>query len=318
MSKPHILRWLKKKRVAVLKGGWSRERAISLKTGKAVEDSLRRMRVRSHSIDVQEDIETVLKKKKIQFAILCLHGTFGEDGQVQSLLDRLKIQYTGSGAIASSLAMNKATSKVLFQEAGLKTAPWALLSKSHFLEDPIKSTKNVRTLLSRGPIFIKPVDQGSAIGISYVKKRKLLFPSLKKCFAVSDQALIEKYIKGRELTVGLLGRRALPLIEIRPEHDFYDYYSKYAKGGSRHLIPVSLPSSKVRHIQTLAKKAFRVLGCKGYGRVDFILDQRGVPMILEVNTIPGMTPTSLLPEAAKHVGISFDDLVLQICSFSMG
>ncbi|OVE78432.1 hypothetical protein BVX98_00280 [bacterium F11] len=313
----NILRWLGRRRVAVLKGGWSRERAISLKTGQAVEQAFRRLGVRFASIDVQGNIEEVLKKKNPHFAFLCLHGTFGEDGQVQNLLDRLKILYNGSGALASSLAMNKASSKALLQEIGVPTPPWVLVSKNWFLENSMQASKEARRLLAKGPVFIKPVDQGSAIGVTQVTRPHQLSQALTTCFSVSDQALVEGFIKGRELTVGILGSNPLPVVEIVPEHSFYDYHSKYAKGGSRHLVPAHLSVRSARLAQKLALKTFRGLGCSAYGRVDIMMRPNGQMMVLEMNTLPGLTKVSLLPDAARASGIPFDELVLRIVAHSV-
>lgn len=317
MTQSNALRWLKKHRVAVLKGGWSKERPISLKTGEAVESSLKNLGVRFSSLDVQPNIAEVLKKKKIQFCFICLHGPFGEDGRIQSLLDILRIPYTGSGAVASSLAMNKEISKVLFRESGVLTAPWVVIPKSQFEENPKAAMAPAQRLLSKTPVFIKPVDQGSAIGISKVTKKKDLFRALRSCFRTSEGALVEQFVPGRELTVGILGQQALPVVEILPVHSFYDYHSKYAKGGSRHIAPARIFPKAKKQVQKAALKAFAALGCTVVGRVDFIMRKNGQMMALEVNTIPGMTTVSLLPDAAKAAKISFDDLVCKIAMHSL-
>ena len=317
MNIRRVRAWLKTHRVAVLKGGWSSERAISLKTGEAVENALHRMKLPFTSIDVQPTIVDVLKKKKVQFCFICLHGSFGEDGQIQSLLDKLCILYTGSGAIASSLAMRKDSAKALFRLAGIPTPQGLTISKSLFNKEPHKTVQRIRSFFSRKPLFLKPVDHGSAIGAFPVNKKSDLKKALKYVFQFTQDALVEEFLSGREITVGILGSLALPVIEIIPEHEFYDYHSKYAAGGSRHVIPAPLSKQETEMAKELSKKAFIALGCEGYGRIDFIRTQKGKFFILEVNTIPGLTDTSLLPEAARAAGIEFEELILRLASLAL-
>ena len=309
--------WCKKHRIAVLKGGWSRERSISLKTGKAVEDAFKRLGIKVQSIDVQPNIADVLKKKKTQFAFICLHGTFGEDGRIQSLLDVMGIPYSGSNAVASSLAMNKGISKILFREAGVMIAPGVTIVKDDFQKSPQEAVLPAFRLFKKQPVFVKPVDQGSAIGISKVSHPRNLKKALKLCFKTSDAAMVESFVSGREFTVGILDGAALPVVEILPVHSFYDYHSKYAKGGSRHIVPAPISSRAAKVMQRAALKAFTSLGCSVYGRMDFIMRPNGQMVALEMNTIPGMTSVSLLPAAASSAGISFDQLVLRIVAISL-
>ncbi len=311
-NKNALVAWLKKRRVALLKGGWSSERLISLKTGAAVENSFKRLGVRFMSIDVKPRVAHALQRKKIQFCFNALHGPFGEDGRLQAILDTLKIPYTGSGAVASAVAMDKDLSKKLFVAAGVPTDLWMTLSKNQFKN----SLPSALKAFASKPVFVKPIDQGSAVGASRVDRPSELADALRASFQVSDRAMIERFAAGRELTVGILGSSALPVIEIRPQHEFYDFHSKYAPGGSRHLVPAPLPPSLAKKIQAVALHAFQSLGCEVYGRVDVILGKSGKLSVLEVNTIPGMTDTSLLPEAARARGISFDDLVLRIIDLS--
>lgn len=304
------LKWLKSHRVAVLKGGWSRERPISLKSGQAVERAFRRLGVRAISIDVKTNIMDVLKKKRVQFAFISLHGAFGEDGGVQAVLDVMKIPYNGSGPLASALAMDKNLSKVLFAKAGVPIPEGISVSKNDSLADATR-------LAARGPVFVKPFDQGSAIGASRVDKPAQLKKALAACFRVSSAALVEKFVPGREFTVGVLDGKALPVVEIIPKHAFYDFHSKYAAGGSRHVTPAPISAALTKRAQTLSLRAFKALGCSGYGRVDLLMKKTGQMVVLEVNTIPGMTDTSLLPDAARAIGISFDELVLKICAAAL-
>ncbi len=307
------LRQLKGKRVAVLKGGWSRERAVSLRTGAAVEAALRKLGVVVSGVDVKRDIFTRLSKIRVDLAFVALHGAFGEDGRVQAGLEVLKIPYTGSGPTASALAMDKAASKRLFEAARVPTPPWALVEKS----SPETGRARADKLLRSGPVFVKPYDQGSAIGANRADTPRALSKALAASFQLSSCALVEKFIAGKELTVGILGSKALPVIEIVPEHAFYDYHSKYAKGGSRHLVPAPISAAAARQAKSVSMAAYRALGCSAYGRVDVLMDRRGRMWVLEANTIPGMTSTSLLPDAARAAGIPFEELVLKIIEHSL-
>lgn len=307
------LRKLKGKRVAVLKGGWSRERSVSLRTGAAVESALRRVGVSALGIDVRRDIFTRLSRTPIDLAFIALHGTFGEDGRIQAGLEVLKIPYTGSGPTASALAMDKASSKRLFEAARVPTPAWTLVEKSQASDGRARAEK----LLRSGPVFVKPFDQGSAIGASRADTPRALKRAIEASFRLSSCAIVERFIAGRELTVGILGPKTLPVIEIVPEHAFYDYHSKYAQGGSRHLVPAPIGAEATRRARAVALAAHRAIGCTAYGRVDVLMDKRGAMWVLEANTIPGMTATSLLPDAARAAGIGFEELVLKIIQFSL-
>lgn len=309
MKNSSTLKWLQSYRIAVLKGGWSSERPISLLTGQAVEAAFKRLRVKFFPIDVKKNIADVLVRKKIQFVFNALHGPFGEDGQIQYLCDLLGIGYTGSNSISSFIAMNKDLSKEMFCQNGVLTPPWIVIRS-------LGEKNKVAKFLSHGSVFIKPTNQGSALGATHVKKVGDIERALKKCFRISDAALVEQKISGRELTVGILGERALPVTEIIPQHGFYDFHSKYSQGGSRHITPAHLSPAQIRQAQMMALRAFKSLSCSVYGRVDIIMNKRGQMYVLEVNTIPGMTSTSLLPEAAKAAGIDFNALVLEIASGS--
>lgn len=317
MNTSDALRWLKSKRVAVLKGGWSKERSISLKSGAAVEASFKRLGIRFKSIDVKPNIAKVLSKFRIQFCFLCLHGPFGEDGRIQGLLDTMGILYTGEGALPSAFGMNKDVSKALFEMDDVPTPPWLMVSRDDLKSKSTGYIPKLKSLLAKGPVFVKPVDQGSAIGISKVENLSALPVAIKSCTKISRAALIEAYIPGREFTVGILGDTPLPVIEIIPEHSFYDFHSKYVQGGSRHILPAPLSISQTMTAQKTALAAYRSIFCSVYARVDLMLDKKDKFWVLEVNTIPGMTNVSLLPEAAKYAGSSFDDLVLKITALSL-
>lgn len=310
MKNNRSLAWLKSRRVAVLKGGSSRERSISLRTGAAIEKSLKRLGVQAVGIDARRGFLQQLRKQKIDFCYIALHGTYGEDGGVQRDLDKLKIPYTGSGAASSALAMDKVRSKKRFIAKKIPTPAWVLLRKGQAVSN------SLRQLLKTGPVFVKPSDQGSAIGASSAKNEKELKRALMECFRVSKTALIERKIEGREFTVGVLGKKALPVVEIVPKHAFYDFHSKYAAGGSRHLVPARLSKAATRTAQKISLRAFKALNCSAYGRIDLLMDKKGRFYVLEANTIPGMTNTSLLPDAARAAGLSFEQLVLKIVEFS--
>ena len=318
--------WLSRRRIGVLLGGTSAEREISLKTGRAIYLSLKRQGLHATSIDAAIALPETLKKNKIDFAYIALHGTGGEDGRVQGLLEWLKIPYTGSGVLASALAMDKVASKRLFESAKLPTAAWYSLHKPRLLSS--EEMRQVHPDSCRGgmecrlplPVVVKPASQGSAVGISIVKRAKDWPQALMTAFRYDDYVLVEKFLKGTEITVGVLGNQVLPVIEILPQHHrpFYDFHAKYSRGGSRHILPARISSHAAARAKALALSACRILGTRGAARVDFIIDRRRGPCLLEVNTIPGMTETSLLPEAARAAGMDFDALVLKIAELSVG
>lgn len=255
------------------------------------------------------DAINLIDESNIDIVFLGLHGTFGEDGTVQSLLELKGIPYTGSGVLSSSIAMNKNFSKILFQHFDVCTPRWIYVEKPslniNLLNEKIKKFFGY-------PCVIKPNDQGSAIGMSICRGEKELEDSLNNSFRVSDNLLIEEYIEGHEITVGILDNHALPVLEIKPKHTFYDYECKYTHGMSEYEVPANIPKEVANHIQHQALLAFNSLGCKNYGRIDFRLNKNYKSYCLEVNTLPGMTSTSLLPKAAKAVGIDFETLIDKI------
>ncbi len=291
-----------KRRVGVLMGGLSAEREVSLKTGGAVMEALRRRGYRPLAIDVGRDIARDLSRRRIGIAFVALHGRGGEDGSIQGLLESMNVPYTGSGVLASALAMDKKYSKLIFANRRLPTAPFTVL------RDVVGGRKWPFPGL-RPPVVVKPTREGSTIGISLVKRLRDLPPALTEAFRYGSEVMVEKYIPGRELTVGVLGDRALPVVEVRAAGGFYDYQAKYGSTTTRYLVPAPLPVRLSGRLRKMAVAAHRVLDCRGATRVDFRLSPEGKPFILEVNTIPGMTPTSLLPKAAREDGIEFDELV---------
>jgi D-alanine-D-alanine ligase len=291
-------------KVAVLLGGKSAEREVSLKSGSMVLEALRSRRVDAHPFDPAERGLDALLKEKYQRAFIALHGRFGEDGTVQGVLEWLGIPYTGSGVLASALAMDKLRTKRIWHAEGLPTPGYALLNeKSDF--------RAVARRLGT-PLMVKPASEGSSIGMSKVRAADKLKGAHELAVRHDRVVIAEKFIDGAELTVGILGEQALPVIKLETPHDFYDYDAKYVSDDTRYLIPSGLPETREKQIKELCLKAFRVLGCQGWGRVDLMLSRRGRPYLLEVNTSPGMTDHSLVPMAARAAGMSYADLCVRI------
>lgn len=301
--------------VAVIGGGWSGERAISLRTLGGVAQALRARGWRPDVLDLLPEGGSVmpatpsgvlglrlsrllprLLRRKGTVAFLALHGTGGEDGCIQGLLELAGVPYTGSGVLASALAMDKALAKSVLRGAGVPVPGGVVLARGGALP---------RAAL---PLVVKPVSQGSALGVTLARTRAQLKAGLRAAWRLDGRALVEPYLAGRELTVGVLGARALPVIEILPRHDFYDFHSKYAPGGSRHLCPAPLQAAQAARAQDLALRAHRALGCRAYSRTDLILGRSGM-RVLEVNTLPGLTSVSLLPDAARAAGLDYGDLL---------
>jgi len=287
---------LKKSKIGVLMGGLSEEREISFKTGTAILKALGDKGYKAIGIDAGRDIPGVLLKKKIDIAFIALHGRYGEDGCMQGLLEVMGIPYTGSGVKASALAMDKAAAKKVMLYHGVSTPASCIYEEG--ARPKVKA-----------PLVVKPACQGSAIGVSIVKKDSGLKAALKEALRFGGPVLIEKYIKGRELTVSILDGRVLPIIEIRPKEGFYDFAAKYTKGMTEFVVPAPIAKTAEKKVAKEALKAFEALGCSGAARVDVILDARGTPFVLEVNTIPGMTGLSLFPRAAEAAGLDYPALV---------
>ena len=296
----------KKMKVGVLMGGLSREREISLKTGVAILKALSGKGYDVQAIDVGHDIAEVLMREKIECAFIALHGRFGEDGTIQGLLELMRIPYTGSGVLASALAMDKIISKKIFLSETIATPSYEAVSREAIERDP-----GMKVSLPL-PVVVKPAREGSTIGVSIVQEEEELLPALKKAAECDDEILIETFVKGKEVTAGILGDVPLPIIEIAPRSGFYDYRSKYTKGETQYIIPARLPKEKYLLAQEMSLKAFKALGCAGCVRVDLMTDEEGNPFVIDVNTMPGMTETSLVPQAAQHAGISFGELAERI------
>jgi D-alanine-D-alanine ligase len=291
-------------KVAVLLGGRSAEREVSLKSGGMVLAALRKNGVDAHPFDPKERDVQDLVKERFARVFIALHGRFGEDGTLQGVLEWLGIPYTGSGVLASALAMDKVRTKQLWAAEGLPTAPYAVLGKDSDL-------KAVAKRLGM-PLFVKPASEGSSVGMSKVRAAGALDEAYALAVNYDPVVIAEKFIDGPELTVAILGERVLPIIRIETPREFYDYEAKYIANDTRYLVPCGVSEKKEKELQALCLKAFRALGCRGWGRVDLMLDKRGRPFLLEVNTSPGMTDHSLVPMAARAVGISYEDLCVKI------
>jgi D-alanine-D-alanine ligase len=292
--------------VAVLMGGWSPEREVSLSTGRECAKALRDCGYRVRAVDVCGDLAALLRALEPRPDVIfnALHGVGGEDGTIQGVLDMLGIPYTHSGVLASALAMHKPSARRLFGAAGLPVVDGLVAPPAALLDADLLPT----------PFVIKPVNQGSTVGVRIVRVGDNSWREEVKNWRFGDEILLERYVPGRELTVAVLGDRALGVCEIIPRSsDFYDYTAKYSPGGSEHVTPAALPPKDYEYALEVALAAHRVLGCRGVSRADFRYDDTGNAgarlYLLEINTQPGMTPTSLVPDIARYAGIAFDDLV---------
>jgi D-alanine-D-alanine ligase len=291
------------KHVAVLMGGWSAERDVSLRSGKACADALVRRGYRVTPLDVTPEIATALAAVKPDAAFNVLHGRPGEDGTLQGVLEVLGIPYTHSGVLASALAMKKNYAKALFKASGIPVAEDRLVSRLEAAKAHVMAP----------PYVIKPIAEGSSVGVFIVTAEHPTPPQelYRADWPFGETVMVERYIPGKELTCAVLGDRALDVIEIVPATRFYDYEAKYAAGGSKHLLPAPILPNVYQEVRRLALAAHNALGCRGVSRADFRYDDRGTGKLvcLEVNTQPGMTETSLVPELAAYAGITFDELV---------
>jgi D-alanine-D-alanine ligase len=304
-------------KVGVLMGGWSPEKKVSLMSGKNVVEGLKQAGLKAVPFILtgadknEKRFEKRLKSAKFDVVFIALHGGFGEDGTLQALLDQWEIPYTGSGALACGLAMHKGCSKLVFEAQNIPSAPWKAIHKSVAPKDWLKDMK------ISVPLVVKPADVGSAIGVTIVKKKAAINAAIRNAFKHSAWAIVEKFIPGVEVTATVLGGTALPVIEIVPTNEFYDFDAKYTPGHSDHIVPARISPAQTKKVKEYALKAGRAMGCEDYYRVDFIVPKKGEPQILEVNTAPGMTSTSLVPDAAKAVGISFPQLLKTLVGMAL-
>jgi D-alanine-D-alanine ligase len=294
-------------KIAVLMGGPGSEREVSLATGRGVSKALRSLGAEVVDVDVRD--ENFELSHDVDLAFLTIHGTFGEDGQLQQILEDRGVAYTGDGIEESRIAFDKILSKERFREKNVTTPYWQVVKSGQRPTIPL-------------PIVVKPPRQGSTVGVVIVRNARELDSAVAEAAKYDGELLIEKFVPGRELTVGILGDQALPILEIIPKGGFYDFTNKYpflnpqAGGGAEHVCPAKIDNDKTKEIQDLALKAYRALGLQVYSRVDVILSENNEPFVLEINTIPGMTEASLLPEAAAAAGISYVDLCTRIIELS--
>lgn len=292
-------------KVAVLMGGWSAERVISLQSGQAVLDALQHNGIDAHGIDVRRDtILQDLQNGNFDRAFNILHGPGGEDGVIQGMLEILKIPYTGSGVLASALAMDKLSSKQMLDSQSLPTPAYMVMDDNTDFEYVIASLGL--------PLMVKPALEGSSIGMTKVDEAEQLAAAWQKAAQFSGDVIAEQWIEGSEYTVAVLADEALPVIRLETPHAFYDYEAKYQTNDTQYICPCGLNEKEEAQLQRLALSAMKTIGVEGWGRVDILCDQKGQPYIIELNTVPGMTDHSLVPMAAKAKGISFDELVIRI------
>jgi D-alanine-D-alanine ligase len=291
-------------KVAVLFGGKSAEREVSLKSGAAVLAALLSSGVDAHAFDPATRNLQELKDQNFSCAYIALHGRYGEDGTVQGALELLGIPYTGSGVMASALGMDKWRTKLVWQAAGLPIPDFEMLNANSDAEKVVSKLGL--------PLFVKPANEGSSIGISKVKVASELQAAYQEAVKYDSLVIAESFVDGGEYTTAILGEQALPVIKIEPANEFYDYEAKYLRDDTRYLCPSGLSAVQEAEMQSLAKQAFALIGGQGWGRVDFLMSESGKPYVLEVNTSPGMTDHSLVPMAARQAGISFEQLVVKV------
>lgn len=296
-------------------GGPSSERDISIKSGKAVTAALQERHCDAVPVVLDSTDENALaarlKKDAVDIVFIALHGAFGEDGTVQKILEARRIPYTGSGSEASRVAMNKISTLERLKPADIPSPGHVVLSSGEQ-----RDFQEVSEKLGGTTFVVKPASQGSSIGISIVSSGEAFQAALRDAFALDAEVLVERYVQGKEITAGILGGEALPLVEIRPRCPFFDFQAKYQSGMSEYIVPAEISASAARRIQELASQAFRTLGCRDFARLDFILDGQDRPFFLEANTIPGFTATSLLPMAAREAGYDFGSLCLKILTLA--
>jgi D-alanine-D-alanine ligase len=329
-----------KTRIAILLGGTSPERAVSKSTGKSIYDALQSLGYPTIIIDPAygndqpQNVELFFKEEdyrpisnanyinalnlnvwnETDLAFLALHGKWGEDGTIQSLLELKGIRYTGSKVLSSALAMDKIKSKILFDHHDVINPKWFAIKNGEI--DIVKIIHRIKSELNF-PAVIKPNDQGSSVGLTICNSENEVEEAINLAYKYADRILIEEYIPGKEMTVAVLDNEPLPVLEIKPKHGLYDYECKYTSGMSEYIVPAEIPDEISTQMKTLAVKAFTALRCETYGRVDFRLSTQNRPYTLEVNTLPGMTSLSLVPKMAKAAGISFEQLVEKIISLSL-
>ncbi|OPY78140.1 MAG: D-alanine--D-alanine ligase [Syntrophorhabdus sp. PtaU1.Bin153] len=286
---------LKALRVGVLMGGNSSEREISLKSGTAVLQSLKRSGYKAAGVDVGRDLANRLKRQRIDVAFIALHGKWGEDGTVQGLLEIMGIPYTGPGVLGSSMAMDKAMMKIVFDSVGIPTPAYAVVEEGKDVAFPV-------------PFVVKPANEGSTIGISIVRKNEEIAPAIVDARKYDKKVIVEGYVEGDEITVGVVNGETLPVVQVKPVKGFYDFEAKYTKGMTEYIVPADITEAVAEKASDIALKVYRAFDLSGCVRIDMLVKE-DVPLVIDINTSPGMTETSLVPKAWGHLGRTFDDLV---------
>jgi D-alanine-D-alanine ligase len=298
---------LKTKKIGVLMGGKSTEREVSVRSGKAICNALNFLKYNAVPIDVGDDLCEVLKKAQIDIAFIALHGGLGENGAVQGMLEVTHIPYTGSGILASALAMDKEASKKVFIYHGIPVPPFKII------QDSVSKIQNSKFETDfEMPWVVKPVAEGSSVGVEIVRHKSKFRDALEKAFHYGEKVIVEKYIEGKEIHIGILNNKVLGGVEVRPSLEFYNYKAKYTPGLTEYILPPQIGKETYEKAKNVSLSAHKALGCRGATRIDLRIDSNGNPLILEVNTIPGMTETSLLPKIAKQIGIEFPSLIEKI------
>lgn len=286
---------LNERRIGVLMGGNSSEREISLKSGKAVLYGLKRRGYNATAIDVGSDLAAKLRRQRIDAAFIALHGRWGEDGSVQGLLEIMGIPYTGSGVLGSAMAMDKVVMKMVFESTGIPTPAYAVVEEGKKIHLPL-------------PYVVKPANEGSTIGISVVRKQKEAGPAIESARTYDRKVMVEQYIEGDEITVGIVNGEVLPVVQVRPASGFYDFEAKYTKGMTEYIVPAKISKTVAKKASAIALQVYGIFELSGCARIDMLVDD-DLPRVIDINTSPGMTETSLVPKAWGHLGRTFDELV---------
>ena len=309
--------FFRNKRIGVLMGGWSSERKISLMSGRNILTSLKRQGYDAVSIDMDRDLASIIAKKKVDVIFNILHGKPGEDGTVQGMLDLLGVPYTGSGLLASAIAMNKIMTKRILLREGILTPHFFVIEEWMEIDDAVQQAIKAVGF----PLFMKPSNEGSSVGARILtdeEEMRELFLEERKRFGTF---FVEQHINGMILTCGVLNSGkdayALPALELVPKNEFYDYEAKYTKGMTKFISPARLSKNVIGHIELMAVETHRIIGCSGFSRVDYVVKDNEIPYVLEINTIPGMTEISDLPAEAEKIGMSYDELVMEILKSSI-